>query len=147
MSHPDNPFDEEPQAVDPIVRQSVELPATFILVLSILALALTTVGLFLSPAVFLSENNAAASELAAQFAGNVFVSLVQMAIYGLTAYSAWQMRSITSYAWSMAAAVIMCIPCIGPCCPFGIPVGIWAIVVLNKPEVKQAFEAGRPREY
>jgi hypothetical protein len=29
---------------------------------------------------------------------------------------------------------------LGPCCIVGIPFGIWAIVVLSKPEVKRAFE-------
>jgi hypothetical protein len=39
----------------------------------------------------------------------------------------------------MAASIIAIIPCFGPCCCLGIPVGIWALVVINKPEVKSAF--------
>jgi hypothetical protein len=33
------------------------------------------------------------------------------------------------------------IPCISPCCLLGLPIGIWALVVLLKPEVKAAFTA------
>ena len=31
------------------------------------------------------------------------------------------------------------VPCISPCCLVGLPIGIWALVVLNKPEVKGSF--------
>jgi hypothetical protein len=31
------------------------------------------------------------------------------------------------------------VPCISPCCLVGLPIGIWALVVLNKPEVKSSF--------
>jgi hypothetical protein len=39
----------------------------------------------------------------------------------------------------MTASVIAMIPCISPCCIVGLPIGIWAMVVLSKPEVKSAF--------
>ncbi len=36
-----------------------------------------------------------------------------------------------------AAAMI---PCVSPCCLLGLPLGIWALIVLVKPEVKAAFQ-------
>jgi hypothetical protein len=39
----------------------------------------------------------------------------------------------------MAASIIAMIPCVSPCCLLGLPIGIWALVVLMKPEVKSAF--------
>lgn len=45
-----------------------------------------------------------------------------------------------SWALSMAAAILISIPCIGPCCPFGIPIGIWSLMVLFRPDVRAALE-------
>ena len=39
------------------------------------------------------------------------------------------------------ATIIAMVPCISPCCLVGLPIGIWALVVLMKPEVKAAFRA------
>ena len=52
---------------------------------------------------------------------------------------ALKMKKLESYSFSMVAAVIAMVPCISPCCLVGLPIGIWALVVLNKPEVKSAF--------
>ena len=32
------------------------------------------------------------------------------------------------------------VPCISPCCLLGLPFGIWALSVLNKPHVQAAFK-------
>ena len=53
---------------------------------------------------------------------------------------AMKMKNAQSFGFAMAAAIIAMIPCIGPCCLLGLPIGIWAIVVLMKPEVKAAFQ-------
>jgi len=39
----------------------------------------------------------------------------------------------------VVASILAMVPCISPCCLLGIPIGIWALVVLMKPEVQQAF--------
>lgn len=39
------------------------------------------------------------------------------------------------------AAVLSMIPCISGCCILNIPFGIWAFIVLKKPEVDQALDA------
>lgn len=41
----------------------------------------------------------------------------------------------------MAVSILSMVPCVSPCCLLGLPVGIWALVVLNTPEVKQAFRS------
>jgi len=38
----------------------------------------------------------------------------------------------------MAGAVVAMLPC-QCCCLLGLPAGIWALVVLNKPEVNSQF--------
>ena len=43
-------------------------------------------------------------------------------------------------------AILSMIPCVSGCCLLGLPFGIWAVMTLNKPEVKAGFAAaaGRP---
>jgi hypothetical protein len=43
-----------------------------------------------------------------------------------------------AYAMAMTATIIAMIPC-NCCCLFGLPFGIWGLVTLTKPEVKDAF--------
>ena len=39
----------------------------------------------------------------------------------------------------MTASILAVVPCVSPCCLVGLPIGIWALVVLSKPEVKSQF--------
>jgi hypothetical protein len=55
---------------------------------------------------------------------------------------ALKMQKLQNYNFAMAAAIIAMIPCISPCCLLGLPAGIWALIVLMKPEVKAAFNQG-----
>jgi hypothetical protein len=50
------------------------------------------------------------------------------------------MRKLESFGLCMTASILAMIPCLSPCCILGLPFGIWALVVLNKPEVKSAFQ-------
>ena len=55
-------------------------------------------------------------------------------------WGALQMRRARSFTASLAAAILACLP-VGSCCLIGLPAGVWAIVVLNRREVKDAFFA------
>jgi hypothetical protein len=68
--------------------------------------------------------------------GNVLVLLTS----GLTIFGALKMKNLQSYGLAMAASIVAMIPCIGPCCCVGLPIGIWSIVTLSKPEIKAAFD-------
>ena len=50
-----------------------------------------------------------------------------------------KMRKLESFALCVTASVLAMIPILSPCCCLGLPFGIWALVVLNKPEVKSQF--------
>jgi hypothetical protein len=52
---------------------------------------------------------------------------------------ALKMKKLESYGLAMTASILAMIPCLSPCCVIGLPIGIWALVVLSKPEVKSAF--------
>jgi len=69
----------------------------------------------------------------------VAVSLLIMAINGFVLFGSIKMLKLQNYGVAVAAAVLAMLPCIGCCCIFGLPFGIWALVVLNKPEVKSQF--------
>lgn len=56
-------------------------------------------------------------------------------------YGALRMKNLDSYSWAMAASILGMLPCIGPCCCLGIPIGIWSLVVLSDSYVKAAFRA------
>jgi hypothetical protein len=59
----------------------------------------------------------------------------------LTLFGGIRMRSLRSYALSIAGAISAAIPCLtcsGTCC-FGEFIGLWALIVLLNAEVKAAF--------
>ncbi len=71
--------------------------------------------------------------------GAVF-SVIGLIMAVVVFMGASKMKNAESYGFAMAAAIIAMIPCLGPCCLLGLPFGIWALVVLMKPEVKAAFQ-------
>ena len=80
----------------------------------------------------------------ANMAGGVFgivIRLFFIVLDGVIVYGGMKMQKLQSYNLAMAAAVLAVVPCVSPCCIVGIPFGIWALIVLLKPEVKAAFTA------
>lgn len=70
------------------------------------------------------------------------ISIVQFAAFGCSVYGAIQMMSLKKYGFAMTSAIIItAAPIIAIGC-HGVlitPIGIWALVVLLKPEIKSAF--------
>jgi len=54
-------------------------------------------------------------------------------------FGGFKMRRLESYGLCMAASIVAMIPCLSACCLVGLPIGIWSLVMLSKPEVKSAF--------
>ena len=58
-------------------------------------------------------------------------------------YGALKMRRLENYGLSIAVSILAMIPCLSPClspcCVIGLPIGIWALVMLNKPDIKMHF--------
>lgn len=58
------------------------------------------------------------------------------------------LRGLGSRGLSLAGAIVSLIPCAVGCCPLlGMPAGIWALIVLSRPEVKAAFAAGKASRF
>jgi len=62
----------------------------------------------------------------------------------LIAFGAWQMLRLRSHAWSVLAAILAILVC-GLSSLLGLPMGIWALVVLTRPAVIEAFRTNHPR--
>jgi len=66
--------------------------------------------------------------------------LFPVAIGVLVLVGALKMQKLASHGLATTAAILAMIPCLSPCCLLGLPFGIWALVVLNKPEVRAQFD-------
>lgn len=66
------------------------------------------------------------------------ISLAIAALNGFVLFAAIKMLRLQNHGLATVASVAAMLPC-QCCCLFGLPFGIWALVVLNKPEVKSQF--------
>ncbi|CAM3510385.1 hypothetical protein G4177_07155 [Corallococcus sp. ZKHCc1 1396] len=73
--------------------------------------------------------------------GRILLTVPGLVLNGVVAFGAWKMKNLQSYGWSLAAAIICCIPCCGPCSCLSLIPGIWSLIVLNRPDVKAAFSS------
>jgi len=70
---------------------------------------------------------------------NVLFFSITLLIGILMLFAGVKMRRLESYGLCMTASILAMIPCLSCCFLAGLPVGIWALVVLSKPEVKDFF--------
>jgi hypothetical protein len=166
---PDGPRPLTPQELE-LAGRAVSAPAVFMILNGIFGLFV--VGIFSVPLVFNPEGMLSAFKEAvakqppgpekqdmekkvAEFEDTVnqhrdeFVrqNAVMLSVLGVLnlvaiAGGVW-MFTLTGYRMGMAGAVVSCIPVATGCCVTGIPFGLWALVVLVRPEVKAAFAARR----
>jgi len=133
------------QANPAAVKSLVQGPAIFILVLSILNLLMSIASMFFSTfqSFLPTMAGAPAETIELQKNLNLFFSLpaniLGMIMAGVCLFGSIRMLSLKSYGLAMATAIMMLIPCGGCCCCLNIGAGIWALIVLSKPEVKDAF--------
>jgi len=105
-------------------------------VLQALSLVLNLVGSSLMATQ--SQGNEAIAQMFSGVAGSIFAG-IGMLVAVVIFMGALKMKKLQSHGFAMTASVIAMLPCVSPCCVLGLPIGIWALVVLNKPEVKSAF--------
>jgi len=66
------------------------------------------------------------------------INLAVAALNGFVLFGAIKLLRLQNHSVATVASVAAMLPC-QCCCLFGLPFGIWALVVLNKPEVKSQF--------
>lgn len=68
------------------------------------------------------------------------INLFFAAMDGLVLFGAIKMMRLESRSLAIAACIVAMLPVtVSCCCVLGLPFGIWALVVMNKPEVKSHF--------
>ncbi len=65
--------------------------------------------------------------------------IIQLVIGGVIIAGAIKMKNLQSYGFALTATILAMIPCLSNCCIVGLPIGIWALVVLLDNNVKQGF--------
>lgn len=65
----------------------------------------------------------------------VFTTVLTMPFSILFVVASVRMRKLESYHFSLGVAVLACVPCM-PVWLVGLPMGLWAISVLLRPEVE-----------
>jgi len=128
-----------PQAI----QQMVSGPAIFMMVLSIISIPLTLFGLAFS---VLGDSagffDILPPEAREQFMLQGVAGIVQYSLsliaHIIILIGAIKMKSLRSYGLAMTASILSILFQCGCCC-LGIGAGIWALVILSKPEVKAMF--------
>lgn len=131
----------------PVTGQAAELvggPAIGLMVTAGIGFALQAIGLVMNVlgmgmGAAAGGNQAEGAQMVMSGGIGIMAGMLGMGIGVVILLGALKMKKLESYGFSMAAAILAMVPCLSPCCLIGLPIGIWAIVVLNKPEVKSAF--------
>jgi hypothetical protein len=69
----------------------------------------------------------------------IFFAFIGLCVSAFVIWAALKMKNLENRTLAVVASIVAMIPCLGPCCLIGLPIGIWSLVVLMKPEVQQAF--------
>lgn len=131
-------------ALSGAARGKVSVPATLMIVIAVLF------GLFQVFGILMNVVGTGASVMGAvpeeqmlmQFMSGTFgiiMGIVSLIVTAFIIFGAVKMKNLQSYPLAVAAAILICVPFLSPCCLFGLPVGIWALVVLFDDQVKASF--------
>ena len=136
--------EQKPVVTTPDASDQVSGPSVGLLITGILGGILSLIGLILNLVETGIESVTAhryIEEYAdlAEGAAGVALCFVGLLVAGFIIYASLKMKELTQWGLCIAASIIAMIPCISPCCIVGLPIGIWCLVVLTKPEVRDAF--------
>ena len=151
-------FEFEPMPPDQTdAREKVNFPALALifyggltLLANLIRLGITIANTFLGMTLPNLDRYRDISDLDPQFqqllnasigASGIFGSLIGLAIGGAMIFGAMKMRNLEQWGFALAAAILAIVPCFTCCCLIGIPIGIWATVVLLDANVKAAFRS------
>lgn len=124
---------------DPNKLNQLNVCGTLLMVLSIIGLLVilaVTIKTFVSPSRPLPRDTAG---LIGYCIGASLPLVCCLLTTIVTVIGARAMMQRSSYAAAMTAAIFNVIPCLAVCYLLGIPLGIWALILLRDPTVKPAF--------
>ena len=139
--------EQKPVQAVPAAAAQVSGPSIGLLVTGIIGGIFSLLGLFMSflgtsissmMADRLDEFDDRYAEMFEGVAG-IATSFIGIVVAAFIIYAALKMKALSQYGLCMAASILAMIPCISPCCIIGLPIGIWCLIVLSRPEIKTAF--------
>lgn len=104
----------------------------------LVSILLRLLGMGISGVAAASGDSSGFAGLMSGVVGLIF-SIIWLLMGAVVIFGAMKMKSLQSYGLAFAGAVLAALPCTSPCCFIGLPIGIWAIVVLLNDEVKRSF--------
>jgi hypothetical protein len=130
--------------------QQVKAPATWLMVVGILGVVMSVLGLiihvlamagfeFLSPARMPDPQLQALLNTLGGPIG-IVSDILGIGMSSIVIWGSVKMRRLQSHPFAVGVSILAMVPCFSPCCLVGLPAGIWALVVLNRPEVKSQFD-------
>lgn len=151
MNPTGQPFGMPPQGppppAGPNARDALNVPGILFIVIGGIGVLLALMGLLSSGAnqaqlmQAMSDPNfpPQAKDFILKFSSmGKFLNLFALPVYGLVIFGGIQMRNLKMYPLAVATAFVAMIPCQCACC-IGIPIGIWALTILFKPEMRAQF--------
>ncbi len=125
------------------VRSQVAAPAIALMVISACTflwyLFAAVMVLFAGGLSFLGGGSGDPGALLGMGMGSVIYGFFALAA-AVTFVGALRMKNLKNYGLAITSAVLAILPCTTYiCCMFTMPLGIWALIVLMKPEVKEQF--------
>jgi hypothetical protein len=149
-SGPQNPYESPPPQNAPGKSQSqtiasVQWPAIGLIAVSVLMLALMLLAIpydiYLLSSGKIDDVGVGASGIDSRTQTVVRITwgLLLLVSNILVLTGAIKMMYFKSLGWARLGAILAVIPCIGPGYFLGIPFGIWALVILGRPEVYNMF--------
>jgi hypothetical protein len=134
--------DARQTAMDKLNGPSIGLIVTAVLgfLFTLLTIVATASGVQMMPPNAVNDPNVERLLNMLSGGGIIIEAVIRVVLSLVVLLGAIRMRRLTNYGLAVASAIISLIPCsISPCCCVGIPIGIWALVILNKSEVKSQF--------
>ena len=142
---PDLPGDRASN--ETVAQAAVSGPATALLIVGILHLVACITG---------TQQEAALGNLPPEFLNSVPPELLELAqqappgartaglIIGLLSgvlmiLASQKMRKLQSHGLVVTGLILAMLPCTDQCCCIGLPIGIWGLMVLSRPEVRGGF--------
>lgn len=122
------------------VLRTVRPPAIALVVFAVITELMALVGLVWSMVAEASFQDAIASQPEIVRSLNLVLTIAVLVLMPVVLVGGLKMLKLQSHGLALAAAIIALLP-LSCCCVIGVPLGVWALVVLLRADVKAAFAA------
>jgi hypothetical protein len=119
----------------------VKAPAIIMIVCSALGIVLQLFSILMNLiGTGLGASSAEYSQLASGAVGILF-SLIAICVGGFCIFGLLKMTKLENRSMSYVAVILSMVPCFGSCWCINLFVGIWALMVLGDPQVRDSFRS------